>query len=141
MFEESLRAHWICECLFLNEDRLPRGPKRKIVPNGVSNERQPAGPGTEMLAQRKGIAMKLNKLQILLPALLFVIACAYGQDVHYNYDRGANFQSYRTYQWVDLTSDPSCPPKVDVPGGLPNLPVGPPPIAGSTVSDDQLLDQ
>src|ERR1700751_4365168 len=85
--------------------------------------------------------MKLNKLQIVLPALLFVIACAYGQDVHYNYDRGANFQSYRTYRWVDLTSSPSSLPKVAVPNGLPNLPVGPPPMAGSTVSDNQLLDQ
>ena len=85
--------------------------------------------------------MKLSKLQIVLPALLLLIACAYGQDVHYNYDRGANFQSYRTYQWVDLTSGPSSPPKVDVPGGLQYLPVGPPPMAGSTVSDDQLLDQ
>jgi Domain of unknown function (DUF4136) len=27
---------------------------------------------------------------------------AYSQDVHYNYDRGANFASYKTYQWVDL---------------------------------------
>jgi hypothetical protein len=34
-----------------------------------------------MLAQRKGIAMKLSKLPILLPAFLFVIACDYGQDV------------------------------------------------------------
>ena len=85
--------------------------------------------------------MKLSKLQIALPAFLFMIACAYGQDVHYNYDRGANFQSYRTYQWVDVTSGPSTPPKVDVPGGLPNLPIGPLPMGGSTVSDDQLLDQ
>jgi hypothetical protein len=85
--------------------------------------------------------MKLSKLQIVLPALLFVIACAYGQDVHYNYDRGANFQSYRTYQWVDLQRSLGGPSKTDVAAGLPNLPVGPPPMAGSTVSDDQLLDQ
>ena len=40
----------------------------------------------------------------LLPfvASLFVVICAYGQDVHYNYDHGANFSSYKTYQWVDL---------------------------------------
>ena len=85
--------------------------------------------------------MKLSKLQIVLPAFLFIITCAYGQDVHYNYDRGANFQSYRTYRWVDLTSGPSSPPKVDAPSGLPSLPVGPLPMGVSTVSDDQLLDQ
>ena len=94
-----------------------------------------------MSAQQKGIAMKLSKLQRVLPALLFVIASAYGQDVHYNYDRGANFQSYRTYQWVDLQRGPSSPPKVDVPAGLPNLPIGPPPMGGSNVQVDQLLDQ
>ena len=89
--------------------------------------------------------MKLSKLQRVLPPFLFIVACAYGQDVHYNYDRGANFQSYRTYQWVDLQSGP---PKAYVPtglpnppGGLPNLPVGPPPGSGSSVSDDQLLNQ
>jgi len=26
----------------------------------------------------------------------------YAQDVHYNYDRSANFGAYKTYQWVDL---------------------------------------
>jgi hypothetical protein len=31
-----------------------------------------------------------------------LIAGAYGQDVHYNYDHGANFAGYRTYQWVEL---------------------------------------
>jgi hypothetical protein len=82
-----------------------------------------------------------------LPLALFFMAaaCALGQDIHYNYDRGANFQSYRTYQWVDPKSGPS---KADVPaglpnppGGLPNLPVGLQPGSGSSVSDDQLLDQ
>jgi hypothetical protein len=29
-------------------------------------------------------------------------ACAYGQDVHYNYDRTANFATYKTYQWVEI---------------------------------------
>ena len=51
--------------------------------------------------QKKGNAMRLLKQLTLLPILLFVIACAYGQDIHYNYDRGANFSSYKTYQWVD----------------------------------------
>jgi hypothetical protein len=82
-----------------------------------------------------------------------------GQDIHYNYDRGASFQSYRTYQWVDPKSGP---PKAEVPAGLPNppaglpnppaglpnppsglpnLPIGSQPGSGSSVSDDQLLDQ
>ena len=59
--------------------------------------------------------MKLSKLQIVLPALLVVIACAYGQDVHYNYDRGADFQSYRTYQWVDLHRGQGRPSTADFP--------------------------
>jgi hypothetical protein len=46
--------------------------------------------------------MKLSKQSILLLGLLFAVACAHGQDVHYNYDRGANFGAYKTYQWVDL---------------------------------------
>ena len=84
--------------------------------------------------------------QLTLPlALFFIIVCAKGQDIHYNYDRGASFQSYRTYQWVDLKSGP---PKADVPAGLPNppagfpnLPIGSQPGGGSSISDDQLLDQ
>ena len=31
-----------------------------------------------------------------------MVAYAYGQDVHYNYDRSANFAAYKTYQWVDI---------------------------------------
>ena len=85
--------------------------------------------------------MKITK-QLTLPlALLFMFAYAQGQEVHYNYDRGANFQSYRTYQWVDLRRGPGGPPKADVSAGLPNLPIGPPPMSGGNVPDDQLLDQ
>lgn len=82
--------------------------------------------------------MKITKRLILPLALLFMLACARGQDIHYNYDRGANFQSYRIYQWVTPQSGP---PKADVPAGLPNLPLGPQPMSGSNVQDDQLLDQ
>ena len=97
--------------------------------------------------------MKITTRLTLPLAVFFMVACAYGQDVHYNYDRGANFQSYRTYQWVDHQSGP---PKADPPaglpkppGGLPDLPVGAPPMSGSSVSpgsgssvsDDQLLNQ
>jgi len=92
----------------------------------------------------EGDAMRITKRLIFPLALSFMLACAYAQDVHYNYDRGANFLSYKTYQWVDLQSRP---PKADAPAGLPNLPGGLPtlpvgaPVKGSTVSDDQLLDQ
>ncbi len=46
--------------------------------------------------------MTLIKRLAFLPVLLFVITCAYGQEVHYNYDRGANFAGYKTYQWVEI---------------------------------------
>jgi hypothetical protein len=46
--------------------------------------------------------MKLVRRIILFPTLLFVAVCAYGQQVHYNYDRSANFAAYKTYQWVDI---------------------------------------
>jgi len=37
-----------------------------------------------------------------IPVILIMFVSAYAQDVHYNYDLGANFAKYRTYQWVDL---------------------------------------
>jgi len=46
--------------------------------------------------------MRLTKYLTLLSALLFLLACTFGQDVHYNYDLSANFGSYKTYEWVDL---------------------------------------
>jgi Domain of unknown function (DUF4136) len=46
--------------------------------------------------------MGLNKRRAFLPACLLVIACAYGQDVGYNYDHGANFAVYKSYEWVQL---------------------------------------
>ena len=73
--------------------------------------------------------MRLTKLLIFLPAFSFMLVCAYGQDVHYNYDRGANFSSYKTYQWVEV---PIAPPKFDAGDG----PFGD--IRGR-VSDDQLI--
>jgi hypothetical protein len=42
------------------------------------------------------------KQLILIPVILIMFVSAYAQDVHYNYDLGANFAKYRTYQWVDL---------------------------------------
>jgi hypothetical protein len=46
--------------------------------------------------------MRLTKQMTFLTAFLVTAACAYGQDVHYNYDRNANFSAYKTYQWVDI---------------------------------------
>ena len=46
--------------------------------------------------------MRLMKQMTFLAAFLFTAASAYGQDVHYNYDRSANFAAYKTYQWVDI---------------------------------------
>ena len=51
--------------------------------------------------------MKINKLFTLLA--LLVATSALAQDVHYNYDRDANFVAYKTYQWSDSsgkTTDP-----------------------------------
>jgi hypothetical protein len=46
--------------------------------------------------------MKLLNQLTFLAAFFLMAACAHGQDVHYNYDRGANFAAYKTYQWVEI---------------------------------------
>ena len=46
--------------------------------------------------------MRLQNQMTFLAAFLLMAACAYGQDVHYNYDRSANFATYKTYQWVEI---------------------------------------
>ena len=46
--------------------------------------------------------MRLTKRLIFLAAALLAFACAYGQETHYNYDRGANFRAYKSYQWVNI---------------------------------------
>lgn len=85
--------------------------------------------------------MRLTKLLTFLLALSFMLVCAYGQDVHYNYDRGTNFATYKTYQWVEAPSAapkadlPGAPPKFDVPGG------GPFGDTRGRVLDDQLIRQ
>jgi Domain of unknown function (DUF4136) len=52
--------------------------------------------------KQKGIAMKLLKRLACLQVLLIMAVSFYGQDVHYNYDRGTNFAYFKTYRWVDL---------------------------------------
>lgn len=104
--------------------------------------------------------MRFNKQRVLLPAFLFIVAGAYGQEIHYNYDRGANFAAFRTYQWVDARSGPSnavgpltspgsalpdAPPNLPAPpvnlsGGAPNFPGVPSDIRGPG-TEDQLIDQ
>lgn len=46
--------------------------------------------------------MRLMNQMTLLAAFLFMAVSAYAQDVHYNYDRSANFAAYKTYQWVEI---------------------------------------
>ena len=45
--------------------------------------------------------MKPMKCLGSVATILVMFASANAQDVHYNYDRGARFEAYRTYQWVD----------------------------------------
>src|SRR5208282_2661798 len=93
-------------------------------------------------------AMRLTQKLIFFPALLFMTGYTCGQDVHYNYDRGANFASYKTYQWVDIPGGsqmfPSGMPTLlgapPLPGGAPILLNGATDIRGGA-SEDQLIDQ
>jgi Domain of unknown function (DUF4136) len=52
--------------------------------------------------KQKGTVMKLLKRLVYLQVLLIMAVRFYGQDVHYNYDRGTNFAYFKTYRWVDL---------------------------------------
>jgi hypothetical protein len=45
--------------------------------------------------------MRLVKRLTTLPAFLFMVACAYAQDVRTNYMPGTDFSKYHTYAWVD----------------------------------------
>ena len=38
---------------------------------------------------------------ITLTLLMSLGVAAFAQDVHFDYDRSANFNAYKTYQWVD----------------------------------------
>ncbi len=41
-------------------------------------------------------------LKVVPVLICFAVLGAYGQDIHYNYDRTTNFALYKTYQWVDI---------------------------------------
>ena len=81
-----------------------------------------------------------TKWMPVIALVVLTLSCAYAQDVHYNYDRGANFAAYKTYQWVDeptgqaKVAPPSGLPRIDLPGG------GPLAVRGGT-ADDQLIRQ
>jgi len=100
--------------------------------------------------------MTLARHLVFLAAISSMIGFAHGQDIHYNYDRGANFSSYKTYQWVDASTGapgatngaPNLPIALPPPPpGFPQIPGGLPNIPGSTSStrisgtEDPLLDQ
>jgi Domain of unknown function (DUF4136) len=118
----------------------------------------------ERRRRRKAVEMRLARELTLVLKFPVATALVYSQEVHYNYERGANFSAYKTYQWVDtLTaapkSDPAGAPKADagVPPNLPalsNLPAPPPiPLGGvpyfpggasgirDDASEDQLINQ
>ena len=118
----------------------------------------------ERRRRRKAIDMRLATLLTLVLKFPVTTALVYSQEVHYNYERGANFSAYKTYQWVDTPtvapkSDPASTSKADVgvpPNlpALPNLPAPPPtPLGGApnfpggasdirdNASEDQLINQ
>jgi len=114
--------------------------------------------------QRRATEMRLATLLTLVLRFPVATAIVYGQDVHYNYEHGANFDGYKTYQWVDTSaaapkSDPTSAPNSDA-GDSPNLPALPnlpdppvPPLGGVPIfpdgassirdnaSEDQLINQ
>lgn len=86
--------------------------------------------------------MRLAMLSRLVLSFPVTTALAYGQEVHYNYDRGANFSTYKTYQWVDNSraaakADGAETAKSEAPVSFvtpPNLP-GPPTILLGAVAN------
>ena len=52
----------------------------------------------------KKTMMRTRTMVLLSFAFIFTVAasrCTFAQDVRYNFDRNANFSSYKTYKWVD----------------------------------------
>jgi hypothetical protein len=110
----------------------------------------------ERRRRRKEIETRLATLLALVLKFPVTTALVYGQEVHDNYERGADFSAYKTYQWVDT---PTAAPKADagVPPNLPALPnlPSPPviPVGGApnfpggaadirdNASEDQLINK
>ena len=61
----------------------------------------------------RGTTMRSANEVIFLAAFLLMAACVNGQNVHYNYDRSANFASYKTYQWVEIPGGSVPDPLID----------------------------
>jgi len=76
--------------------------------------------------------MRLNRQLAFIPAYLLIATGAFCQEVHYNYDRGANFAAYKTYQWVEAPANAPKPDAVvprahaEAPAPPPGLPAAPP---------------
>ena len=81
--------------------------KHMTAPPALFHSGFPAG--TNAGADRKAIEMRLATLLTLVLKFPVTTALLYSQEVHYNYERGANFSAYKTYQWVDT---PTAVPKV-----------------------------
>ena len=118
---------------------------------------------SERRRRQKAIQIRLATVLTLVLKFPVTTALLYSQEVHYNYERGANFSAYKTYQWIDTPaappkSDPARAPKADagVPPNLPALPNLPPspslPLGGmpnfpggtsirDNASEDQLINQ
>jgi len=43
----------------------------------------------------------MKRINIMLLCLGLAGGAAFAQQIHFNYDRSANFSAYKTYQWVD----------------------------------------
>ncbi|SPE23899.1 exported hypothetical protein [Candidatus Sulfopaludibacter sp. SbA3] len=50
--------------------------------------------------------------RIVLP-LTMLAAAGFAQDVRYNFDKGAQFSTYKTYKWVQVKDAPKLNPLVD----------------------------
>jgi hypothetical protein len=104
--------------------------------------------------------MRVKKHLITLPGFLVLLSYAFGQEIHYNYDRRANFAAYKTYQWIEISVGapsvelPAAPPRLNLPDPPPGLPAAPASFGGgapifpgatsdirSSGSEDQLIDQ
>jgi hypothetical protein len=43
-----------------------------------------------------------SRISLLITVMVLVVGATFAQDVRYNFDRAANFSSYKTYKWVDV---------------------------------------
>lgn len=87
--------------------------------------------------------MKVVKLAAIAAAL-FSIGSACAQEVHYNYARGTDFSSYKTYRWVNVPGSSSAATPLAPGGGAPRVnlpPDGKLGVLSATAADDTLIAQ